>query len=98
VLIKCIAGLLRAEEGSIEVLGENVSKISGRDLAVLRTKIGFLFQSGALYDSMTVRENLEFPLRRIKRQLTKKEITEKTAASLLLKHSLTLVAIQALTR
>jgi phospholipid/cholesterol/gamma-HCH transport system ATP-binding protein len=77
VLIKCIAGLLRAEEGSIKVLGENVSELSGKDLAVLRTKIGFLFQSGALYDSMTVRENLEFPLKRIKRQLTKKEITDK---------------------
>jgi phospholipid/cholesterol/gamma-HCH transport system ATP-binding protein len=77
VLIKCIVRLLRAEEGSIEVLGKNVNKLSAKDLDGLRTKIGFLFQSGALYDSMTVRENLEFPLRRIKRQLTKKEITEK---------------------
>lgn len=77
VLIKCIVRLLRAEEGSIEVLGENVGKISSKQLADLRTKIGFLFQSGALYDSMTVRENLEFPLKRIKRNLARKEITEK---------------------
>jgi phospholipid/cholesterol/gamma-HCH transport system ATP-binding protein len=77
VLIKCIVRLLHAEEGSIEVLGENVKELSTRALADLRTKIGFLFQSGALYDSMTVRENLEFPLKRIKRQLTRKEITEK---------------------
>ena len=77
VLIKCIVRLLHAEEGSIEVLGENVSELSGKGLDDLRTKIGFLFQSGALYDSMTVRENLEFPLRRIKRNLTRKEITEK---------------------
>lgn len=77
VLIKCIVRLLRADAGSIEVLGENISELSGKGLDTLRTKIGFLFQSGALYDSMTVRENLEFPLKRIKRQLTRKEITEK---------------------
>jgi phospholipid/cholesterol/gamma-HCH transport system ATP-binding protein len=77
VLIKCIVRLLRAEEGSIDVLGENVNELSGRGLALLRTKIGFLFQSGALYDSMTVRENLEFPLRRIKRNLTRKEMKDK---------------------
>ncbi len=82
VLIKCIVKLLRAEEGSIEVLGENVSELSGKGLDDLRTKIGFLFQSGALYDSMTVRENLEFPLRRIKRNLTRKEITEKIEEAL----------------
>ena len=77
VLIKCIVRLLHAEEGSIKVLGENVNELSGKGLADLRTKIGFLFQSGALYDSMTVRENLEFPLRRIKRHLTRKEIADK---------------------
>ena len=62
VLIKCIVRLLHADEGSIEVLGENVDELSGKGMADLRTKIGFLFQSGALYDSMTVRQNLEFPL------------------------------------
>jgi phospholipid/cholesterol/gamma-HCH transport system ATP-binding protein len=82
VLIKCIVRLLRADEGSIEVLGENVSELSGKGLDDLRTKIGFLFQSGALYDSMTVRENLEFPLRRIKRQLPRKVITEKIEEAL----------------
>ncbi len=77
VLIKCIVRLLQAEEGSIEVLGENVKKLSEKGIAHLRTKIGFLFQSGALYDSMTVRQNLEFPLTRIRRNLSRKEITEK---------------------
>jgi phospholipid/cholesterol/gamma-HCH transport system ATP-binding protein len=77
VLIKCIVRLLHAEEGSIEVLGENIGELSAKGMSDLRTKIGFLFQSGALYDSMTVRENLEFPLRRIKRHLTRKEIMEK---------------------
>jgi phospholipid/cholesterol/gamma-HCH transport system ATP-binding protein len=73
VLIKCIAQLLKADGGSIKVLGENVDALKTNDLGALRKKIGFLFQGGALYDSMTVRENLEFPLRRIKRELTQKE-------------------------
>lgn len=77
VLIKCIVRLLHADEGSIEVMGENVGELSGKGIADLRTKIGFLFQSGALYDSMTVRQNLEFPLTRIRRNLSGKEITKK---------------------
>ncbi len=64
VLIKCIIGLLDADEGRIEVLGQNVPDLSLDELDRLRVKVGFLFQSNALYDSMTVRENLEFPLRR----------------------------------
>jgi phospholipid/cholesterol/gamma-HCH transport system ATP-binding protein len=79
VLVKCIVRLLHADEGSIEVMGENVEKLSGKDIDRLRTKIGFLFQSGALYDSMSVRQNLEFPLTRIRRNLSKKEIMEKIA-------------------
>ena len=64
VLIKCIIGLLEPDDGTIEVLGKNVSSLNLDELDQLRVKIGFLFQSNALYDSMTVRENLEFPLRR----------------------------------
>jgi phospholipid/cholesterol/gamma-HCH transport system ATP-binding protein len=64
VLIKCIIGLLTPDSGRIAVLGDNVSELDHEALDRLRTKIGFLFQSNALYDSMTVRENLEFPLRR----------------------------------
>ena len=64
VLIKCIIGLLKPDSGLVEVLGEQVSTLSHRQLDVMRTKVGFLFQSNALYDSMSVRENLEFPLRR----------------------------------
>src|SRR3972149_1576625 len=77
VLIKCIVRLLSPDNGTINVLGKNVSALNNNDLGELRKKIGFLFQSGALYDSMTVRQNLEFPLRRIKKNLTKKEIDEK---------------------
>jgi len=77
VLIKCIVGLLNFDSGTINVLGENVSKLDSDGLGELRKKIGFLFQSGALYDSMTVKQNLEFPLRRIRKNLTQKEIDEK---------------------
>jgi len=73
VLIKCMVRLLEADSGSIQILGEEVQKLKINSLSAMRKKIGFLFQSGALYDSMTVRENLEFPLRRIKRNLTQKE-------------------------
>src|SRR5665213_2133171 len=64
VLIKCIIGLLRTDEGTIRVFGENIPDLNDEELDKIRTKIGFLFQSNALYDSMTVRQNLEFPLRR----------------------------------
>jgi phospholipid/cholesterol/gamma-HCH transport system ATP-binding protein len=77
VLIKCIVGLLNFDSGTINVLGENVSKLNSDGISELRKKIGFLFQSGALYDSMTVKQNLEFPLQRIKKNLTQKEIDEK---------------------
>lgn len=64
VLIKCIIGLIIPDTGKIEVFGEDVTKLSHDQLDKMRLKVGFLFQSNALYDSMTVRENLEFPLRR----------------------------------
>jgi len=77
VLIKCVVRLLDPDGGTIQVLGENISTLNSDRLGELRQKIGFLFQSGALYDSMTVKENLEFPLRRIRKNLTEKEISEK---------------------
>ncbi len=77
VLIKCIVGLLKSDGGTINVFGKDVNSLDRIELGELRTKIGFLFQSGALYDSMTVKQNLEFPLRRIKKDLTEKEISEK---------------------
>jgi len=77
VLIQCIVGLLNPDGGSIKVFDKNVAALNRQELAELRQKIGFLFQSGALYDSMTVKQNLEFPLRRIKKKLAEKEIEEK---------------------
>ncbi|MRX47723.1 ABC transporter ATP-binding protein [Pedobacter puniceum] len=73
VLIKIISGLLKQDSGTVEVLGKEVSQLNERELQELRIHIGFSFQNSALYDSMTVRENLEFPLVRNRKNLTKKE-------------------------
>jgi phospholipid/cholesterol/gamma-HCH transport system ATP-binding protein len=64
VMIKCLVGLMEADSGSISVMQKDITKINQETLDILRADIGFLFQGSALYDSMTVRENLEFPLRR----------------------------------
>jgi phospholipid/cholesterol/gamma-HCH transport system ATP-binding protein len=64
VLIKLIIGLLTPDAGMVQVLGHNIPELDHEALDEIRVKLGFLFQSNALYDSMTVRENLEFPLRR----------------------------------
>ncbi len=63
VLIKCMIRLLKADEGEVVLLGKNMSELKEKELNLARKKVGFLFQSAALYDSMSVRENLEFPLR-----------------------------------
>jgi len=82
VLIKCIVRLLKSDKGTIHVLGEDVNALNSDGLGELRKKIGFLFQGGALYDSMTVKQNLEFPLRRIRKNLTQKEIEKKVEEAL----------------
>ena len=64
VLIKCIVGLLTYDSGSIKVFGKEINQLKQKDLDEMRARIGFVFQSSALYDSMTVQQNLEFPLRR----------------------------------
>ena len=64
VMIKCLIGLEEPDSGSIVVMGKDISTLEREELDELRTEVGFLFQGSALYDSMTVRENLEFPLRR----------------------------------
>lgn len=63
VLIKCLVGLIPPDEGDVSILGSNLNTLSGPALLQLRLRLGFLFQSGALYDSMSVKENLAFPLR-----------------------------------
>jgi len=73
VLIKIIVGLLTQDEGSLRVFGQEVSELSTKDLLELRLKIGFSFQNSALYDSMSVRENLDFPLIRNVKTLSRDE-------------------------
>ncbi|MCV9927251.1 ATP-binding cassette domain-containing protein [Flavobacterium sp. LS1R49] len=74
ITIKCIVGLVIPDKGNISVLGEEIIGLKRNELNKIRVKIGFLFQSGALYDSMSVRENLEFTLRRYSKQLSTQEI------------------------
>lgn len=76
VLIKCIIGLIKPDSGNINVLGRNITEMSSKELDKLRMQMGFLFQSNALYDSMTVRENLLFPLRRHGIKKSKEELDE----------------------
>ncbi|MEJ0057016.1 MAG: ATP-binding cassette domain-containing protein [Bacteroidota bacterium] len=76
VLIKCMVGLIKADGGEIEVLGFNVRSLSQEKMNEMRQQIGFSFQNSALYDSMTVRENLEFPLKRNLDMFDKKELND----------------------
>ena len=76
VLIKCMVGLLTPDKGIVEVFGKNIPTLDRDELDHIRVKIGFLFQSSALYDSMTVRENLESPLRRHWISKTREEVDE----------------------
>jgi phospholipid/cholesterol/gamma-HCH transport system ATP-binding protein len=75
VLIKCLIGLIEPDDGKIVLFGEDLNSLKERELNSIRKRVGFLFQSAALYDSMTVRENLEFPLRDLQSKLPE-EITE----------------------
>ncbi len=74
VIIKCIVGLVEIDDGNLFIYGKNISELKDRELVEVQKKIGFLFQSGALYDSMTVRENLEFPLRKQLRSIPKDKL------------------------
>jgi phospholipid/cholesterol/gamma-HCH transport system ATP-binding protein len=76
VLIKCIIALMEPDKGSIEVFGKSITELEHIELDRVRAMVGFLFQSNALYDSMTVRENLEFPLRRHWIQLAQEEVNK----------------------
>jgi phospholipid/cholesterol/gamma-HCH transport system ATP-binding protein len=76
VLIKCIIGLMQPDSGTINVLGKSITELDHNELDRIRVKVGFLFQSNALYDSMTVRENLEFPLRRHWIEKSKEQVND----------------------
>jgi phospholipid/cholesterol/gamma-HCH transport system ATP-binding protein len=74
VLIKIVCGLLKPDRGSVNVLGKEVLQLNDSELQKFRLQIGFSFQNSALYDSMTIKENLAFPLVRHSKQLTRKEV------------------------
>jgi phospholipid/cholesterol/gamma-HCH transport system ATP-binding protein len=74
VLIKILVGLLKPDSGEVVVLGQRVDQLKEKELNALRLRIGFSFQNSALYDSMNVRQNLEFPLTMNRKNLSKKEV------------------------
>ncbi|MBK5214313.1 MAG: ATP-binding cassette domain-containing protein [Flavobacteriaceae bacterium] len=76
VMVKCLVGLIQPDSGSITIKDQDITTMGQKELDLLRTEIGFLFQGSALYDSMTVRENLEFPLRRHKDKIENFQGTE----------------------
>lgn len=82
VLIKCMIGLIKPDSGYINILGYDVNSLTPKELNELRIKVGFSFQLSALYDSMTVRENLEFPLKRNLKIYDKKILNEKVMKAL----------------
>ncbi len=82
VLIRIIVGLLKPDAGTVTVFGKDVEAMNRKELAALRLKIGFLFQHNALYDSMTIGENLEFPLRRNEKGLAETEVRERVSSVL----------------
>jgi len=99
VLIKCIIGLMAQDSGSIKVFGEEVVDLDHDSLDKMRVKVGFLFQSNALYDSMTVRENLEFPLRRhwMKAQQNPQEVEDliiETLTNVGLAHTIDMMPVE----
>lgn len=74
VTIKCMVGLVKPDEGTVKLFDTDIASLKDDALNAIRVKIGFLFQNSALYDSMTVRENLEFPLKRHFKKLSEKEV------------------------
>jgi phospholipid/cholesterol/gamma-HCH transport system ATP-binding protein len=94
VLIKCMVGLIPYDGGSMKIFGKEISELPQQELDSMRARIGFVFQSSALYDSMTVRENLEFPLRRHGKHKSKQEVdqlVEETLENVGLLHAINLM-------
>ncbi|SDG89351.1 ABC transporter ATP-binding protein [Chitinophaga filiformis] len=82
VTIQCVAGLLEPDDGNLQVLGKEIKELPEEELKELRSKLGFLFQSGALYDSMTVRDNLLFPLTRVLKMKDEAEMEKRVQEAL----------------
>jgi phospholipid/cholesterol/gamma-HCH transport system ATP-binding protein len=82
ITIKCLVGLVTADQGEIKVFDRDISTLDNNQLNEVRVRIGFLFQNSALYDSMTVRQNLEFPLKRHSKKLSSQEVDDAVTAAL----------------
>lgn len=82
VLIKCLVGLIIPDAGELNILGTHIEHADEDAMTEVRKKVGFLFQSAALYDSMSVRENLEFPLKRIEKNISKADINTRVSEAL----------------
>jgi phospholipid/cholesterol/gamma-HCH transport system ATP-binding protein len=95
VLIRCLVGLMTGDSGKVSILGKSIPDLNQKELDELRMHIGFLFQGSALYDSMSVRENLEFPIRRHKKMFSDKGVVEQlireVLASVGLEHAIDLM-------
>ena len=79
IAIKCMVGLIKPDKGEIKLFDTDIASLNNKELNKTRVRIGFLFQNAALYDSMTVRENLVFPLKRHFKKLTDTEVDEAVA-------------------
>jgi len=82
ITIKCLVRLIEADKGEIKVFDTEITTMNNTELNAIRSRIGFLFQNAALYDSMTVRQNLSFPLKRHSKQLSAKEVDDAVAEAL----------------
>jgi phospholipid/cholesterol/gamma-HCH transport system ATP-binding protein len=92
VMIKCLVGLMQPDDGDIEIMYKNINELDQDELNNLRTEIGFLFQGSALYDSMTVRENLKFPLRkRVKDSVEEEKLVHEALKSVGLSEAIDLM-------
>lgn len=98
VMIKCLVGLMEPDSGKIRVMNNDITTLNQEALDILRADIGFLFQGSALYDSMTVRENLEFPLRRHSKKIGKNVDSESLVIEALrnvgLEHTVDLMPVE----
>jgi phospholipid/cholesterol/gamma-HCH transport system ATP-binding protein len=82
VTIKCLVGLVQADRGNIKVFGTNINALNEYELNKIRVRVGFMFQNGALYDSMSVRQNLIFTLKHHTKDITKDDIEQKVTEAL----------------
>lgn len=82
VTIKCVVGLEKADQGEIKVFGTDITKIDNVELNQIRTRIGFMFQNGALYDSMSIRQNLTFTLKHHEKGISKEDIESRVNEAL----------------